>query len=125
MFNLFANDPYTFLKLESKTGGNAVITQYQTQGVVKLRDGMLQADNMETRQATSTVHIKPTEAFVADLGANLVGHGIRVSKGDYEVANYRIESQVEGYDFDSGTLEFYKVTLKRENLWDESDLPLE
>jgi hypothetical protein len=113
------------MKLESKTGGNAVITQYQAEGIIKLRDGMVQTDNMETREATSTIHIKPTEAFVADLGANLVGHGIRVAKGDYEVANYRIESQVEGYDFDSGTLEFYKVTLKRENLWDESDLPLE
>ncbi len=125
IFDLFANDPYTFLQLGSGSGGNAVITEYQTQGIVKLRDGMVQADNMETRLTTSTIHIKPSEPFVASLGANMVGHGVRIAKGDYEVANYRIESQIEGYNFETGSLEFYKVTLKRENLWETSDLPLE
>ena len=85
---------------------------------------MVQVDNMEAFDSTSTVHIKSTEPFVALLDGDLVGHGIRVIK-DGKQAVYRIEGQVEGYDFDLGELEFYKVTLKRESLWDESDLPLE
>lgn len=125
VFDLFANDQYTFLQLESRTGGNKILAEYAAEGIVKLRDGMVQNDNMETRESSSTIHIKPTEAFVADLGANLVGHGIRITKGSYEVATYRIIGQQEGFDFDNGRLEFYKVTIKREHAWETSDLPLE
>lgn len=124
IFSLFATTNYTFLELDSKTGGNKILNEYSANGIVKLRDGMVQVDNMEAFDSTSSVHIRPTEPFVASLGGNLVGHGIRVEKDNHEAAVYRIEGQVEGYDFDTGTLEFYKVTLKREKTWDESDLPL-
>lgn len=125
IFDLFALTDYTFLQLESKSGGNQVIESWDASGIVKLRDGMVQVDNMEAFDSTSTIHIKPTEPFVATLGGNLVGHGVRVSKDNHESSDYRIEGQVEGYDFDTGQLEFYKVTLKRESTWETSDLPLE
>lgn len=125
VFNLFATTNYTFLQLDSKTGGNAIEAEFTANGIVKLRDGMTQVDNVEAPDSTSTVHIRPTESFIATVGGNLVGHGIRVVKGNHETADYRIMGQVEGFDFDTGQLGFYKVTLKRESTWDESDLPLE
>lgn len=100
------------------------MSETEANGIVKLRDGMLQTDNMEQRQATSTIHIRPTEPFIATLGGDMVGHGVRVEKDNHEATEYRIESQVEGYDFDSGQVEFYLVTLKRESTW-QSDSPLE
>lgn len=124
IFDLFATSEYTFLRLDSKSGGNQIIEEFEATGIVKLRDGMVQADNVEAFESTSSIHIRPTEAFVAALGGNLVGHGVRVAKDSHTVAEYRIVGQVEGYDFDSGQLEFYKVTLKRESVWETSDLPL-
>jgi hypothetical protein len=124
-FTIFATTDYTFLQLESKTGGNTVVAEFPGNGVVKLRDGMTQVDNVEAFESTSTVHIRPTESFLSVVGGNMVGHGIRVEKDNHELAVYRIEGQVEGYDFELGQLAFYKVTLKRESIWEESDLPLE
>lgn len=125
MFDLFTTTDYTFLKLDSRAGGNTVIAEYSANGTVKLRDGMLQADNVEAYGSTSTVHVRPSEPFLADIDNNMVGHGIRVTKDGKECL-YRIEGQVEGYDFDLGQLEFYKVTLKKEEIAPSpSDLPLE
>ena len=124
-FALFDNAPYTFLQLDSGVGGNKVLTEWEAEGIVKLRDGMVQSDNVEAYVSTSTVHIKPTEPFVALLNGNLVGHGIRAVNSAAEPVTYRIEGQIEGMDFDTGNLAFYKVTVKKESLWDGSNLPLE
>jgi hypothetical protein len=124
VFQLFDTSDYTFLQLESKTGGNTIVEEWEANGIVKLRDGMLQVDNVESYDSSATAHVRPTEPFVALLEGNLVGHGLRVTKGS-STAEYRITGQVEGYDFDSGTLEFLKVTLKKEKIWDESGLPLD
>lgn len=126
MFDLFTTNDYTFLELDSKTAGNVVLNEYPANGIVKLRDGMTQVDNTEAFDSTSTIHVRPSEAFVATLGGNMVGHGVRVVKDNHEAEEYRIVGQVEGFDFDTGEIEFYKVTLKRESVssW-PSDLPLE
>lgn len=126
VFTLFATTDYTFLELDSKSGGNVIVNEFPASGIVKLRDGMVQVDNMEAYESTSSVHVRPTESFISSLGGNLVGHGVRVTKDNHEPEEYRIEGQVEGYDFDLGSLEFYRVTLKRERIspW-PSDLPLE
>jgi hypothetical protein len=125
IFDLFQTTDYTFLQLDSGVGGNKIVEEYEANGVVKLRDGMVQEDNVEAFESTSTVHIRPSEPFVATLGGNMVGHGVRVEKDNHEPENYRIIGQVEGYDFDLGQLDFYRVTLKRESIWAESDLPLQ
>lgn len=124
VFEIFDTTSYTFLQLESKAGGNRIVEEWEATGVVKLRDGMVQTDNVESYDSSSTVHIRASEPFIASLDGNLVGHGLRVSKNG-QTAEYRIEGQVEGYDFDEGDLMFLKVTLKRESVWDESDIPLE
>lgn len=130
-FAIFDTTNYTFLQLESKAGGNVIVQEFSANGIVKLRDGFTQADNIETYgedtvNALSTVHIRPTESFIATLGGNLIGHGIRVAQDGSAPLEYRIIGQVIGRDYDLGIKTFYRVTLKRENLWqDESDLPLE
>lgn len=126
MFNLFVNKPYTFLELENTAGGNSIKKEYEAEGIVKLRDGMTQSDNMEAYTSDSTIHIKPSEPFAADLSGVLVGHGIRVQNDAGEQLEYRIIGQIEGMDFESGNLEFYKVTVKKESLSVcPSSLPLE
>lgn len=125
IFDLFDLTDYTFLQLESKTGGNQIVEEWEAKGIVKLRDGMVQADNVEAYLSSASVHIRPDEPFVAALDGNLVGHGIRVAKDDYTTAEYRIEGQSEGRDYDNGNLDFIRVTLKRESVWETSDLPLE
>jgi len=124
VFNLFTTTDYELLQLESGAGGNAIVQEWTANGVVKLRDGMVQSDNMETFESGSTLHVRPTEAFIAVLGGNLVGNGVRVAKDNHTTTEYRIIGQTEGYDFDTGELAFYKVTLKRESVWETSDLPL-
>lgn len=124
VFQLFDTTDYAFLQLQSKTGGNTIVEEWEANGVVKLRDGMVQVDNVESYESSATIHIRPDEPFIALLEGNLAGHGIRATKGS-QTAEYRITGQVEGYDFDTNTLEFIKVTLKRESVWDESGLPLD
>lgn len=124
IFDLFATTNYTFLQLNSGSGGNAVVQEWEANGIVKLRDGMIQEDSTEAFESTSSVHVRPTEPFLAVLDGNLVGHGIRVNNAAGEPVTYRIEGQVEGKDFDLGTTEFFRVTLKRESIWQGSDLPL-
>lgn len=125
VFDLFTTTNYTFLQLASVAGGFNIVEEYEANGIVKMRDGMLSSEDYEQREATGTIHIKPTEAFVEDLGANLVGHAVRVTKGDYSTATYRIIGQVEGFDYDTGEVEFYTVTLKPEEAWETSELSLE
>lgn len=124
VFTLFTTDNYTFLQLDSGSGGNKIVKETEANGVVKLRDGMVQVDNVETKNSDASVHVRPSDAFIAEVGGNLVGHGMRITKNGL-TDEYRIIRQVEGFDFDTDTLEFIRVDLKREKLWQEpSALPL-
>lgn len=129
LFDQFTNTSYTFLQLQSKAGGNVIVSETEAEGIFKIRSGMVEVLNIESfggvASAAASLHIKPDEPFLDAVGRELVGHGIRVAKSGSEPLEYRIEGQVEGFDFDTGELEFYKVTLKRESTWDESQLPLE
>lgn len=124
VFTLFTTDNYTFLQLDSGSGGNKIVKETEANGVVKLRDGMVQVDNVETKDSDASVHIRPAESFIAEVAGNLVGHGLRITKNGL-TDDYRIIRQVEGFDFDKGVLEFIRVDLKRESIWQEpSALPL-
>jgi len=126
IFDLIANSNYVFLELNSEVVGNVAITEYPATGVAKLRDGMVQADNMEAYTSNALLYIRPSEPFLADLGGNLVGHGVRIANATGSPTDYRIIGQIEGKDYDTGQVDFYKVTLKPESLsvW-EQGLPLE
>jgi hypothetical protein len=112
VFDVFQQSSYTFLKL-SMGGilGNAIIDSYDAQGVYKEREGMVVNNNIETKTADATLHIKPAEQFVHDLDGYLVGHGVHVNGRDY-----RIIGQTGGQNYHSGSLEHIRVTLKRERL---------
>lgn len=125
VFNLFTTDNYTFLQLESGSGGNRIVKETIANGVVKLRDGMAQVDNVETKNSDASVHIRPGETFLSEVNNNLVGHGVRITKNG-QTDDYRIIRAVEGFDFDAGKLDFIRVDLKREAIWHDqpSELPL-
>jgi len=122
VFDVFQETGYTFLQLnEGGILGNTVEATTDTTGIFKERDGMIQTNNMETRQSDATLHIHPDEPFIAtvqalsDKNEFLVGHGIRATKNGSK-ADYRIIGQVEGFNFDTNVLEFYRLTLKAEDL---------
>lgn len=116
VFQVFQKTPYIFLELhEGGILGNTIKSQTTADGVFKERDGMVQNNNLETVQSDATLHIKPSESFLTAVDYNTVGHGIRESKNG-STQDYRIVGQVEGFNFDTNTLEFYRLTLKRESL---------
>lgn len=118
VFDLFQETAYTFLRLtQGGARGNSIKTSTATTGVFKERNGMVQNNNLETVQSDATLHIHPDEPFLTTLGGNIVGHGIRATKNGL-TQDYRIIGQVEGYNFDTNVLEFYRLTLKAEKLVD-------
>lgn len=126
-FTLFQTTTFTFLKLNSAVDGNIIEQEYQSDGIFKERNSMVQNGTAENPTSEATLKVRPEAAFLADVGGNVVGHGVRVSKNGADAEEYRITAQVEGYDFDEGVLEFYHCTLKRESIaaWETSQLPLE
>jgi hypothetical protein len=124
VWDVFTPEPYTFLKLKQASEGNTVEEEYEAEGVFKLRGGMTQSNNIESPTADASLRVKPDEEFVNNLSADLVGHGIRVARGDNTSLDYRIIGQTEGYDYDN-QMDFYLLELKREHLWEPSGLPLE
>lgn len=122
VFDQFQETAYTFLQLaQGGVLGNTIASQTTTTGIFKERNGMVQNNNLETVQSDATLHIHPDEPFIAVVQAIssenefLVGHGIRATKNG-STADYRIIGQVEGYNFDTNVLEFYRLTLKAEDL---------
>ena len=107
---------YTFLELaQGGILGSTVVSEHQFGGILKERKGMGVNQNMELKESTSTLHIRPSETFIGLVGSNLVGHGIRATKNG-STETYRIVGQPEGFNFDTGQLEFFYVTLKAESL---------
>lgn len=116
VLDLFTNTEYQFLEIEQTEAGNEIVKESTAYGVFKQRDGMRQADNVEQyADNDASLHIKPTEPFIATLAGKLVGHGIRIAKNETEPLEYRIDQIDEGFDFDTDQLEFYKLRLKRES----------
>lgn len=109
VFSVFTSTPYTFLKV-SRGGvyGNVIQSQTTAQGIFKLRDGMEATQTSENRQSTATLHIRPTEAFISDVGNELVGHGIRKDGKDYEILGV-----TGGMNYHNGSMEHYTLTLDR------------
>lgn len=118
VFDVFQETAYTFLQLvQGGARGNSVKESSETAGVFKERNGMVQNNNLETVQSDATLHIHPDEPFLTTLNGYLVGHGIRAAKNG-ATQDYRIIGQVEGYNFETNELEFYRLTLKAESLVD-------
>lgn len=109
---------YTFLKLsQGGVRGNKSAQSFSATGIFKERNGMVvNQTNLEAVKSDATIHIRPDEAFLAAVGGNTVGHGIRASKNGAPAQDYRVIGQVEGYDFVLNRVAFYRLTLKAEAL---------
>lgn len=124
-FQLFQTTNFTFLKLKATVAGNIIEQEFSSNGIFKERNSMAQADATENPTTEATLKVRPEASFLEPVVGNMVGHGIRVTKNGAAAQEYRIVSQVEGYDYDTGELEFYNVTLKREAIATWQDSPLE
>lgn len=105
VFDLFEEVPYNYLEI-SRGGvyGNRILSSTPAMGVFKLRNEQVMVNNQELRQSAATLHIRPSEAFAND---NMVGQGI--SQGGID---YVIIGQTGGFNFDTGELEHYRLTLQ-------------
>lgn len=121
VFTNFPSDPYIFLEVERTAQGTLVKEEYTANGIFKLRDGMTEADSLESETSDATLRVRPDEPFAAN---NMVGQCVRIQREQGE-EEYRILSQVEGYDHDLEVMDFWLLELKREKvLWAELSSPL-
>lgn len=66
VFDVFDLSEYTFYELESDTiTGNKIVDSVTSDGVFKLRSGLVRSPNSENLEQGATLHIRPTESFVA------------------------------------------------------------
>lgn len=121
-----AYKPMTFLELnEGGVLGNTVKARYDFTGIIKERKGTTQNQNMELLESTTTLHIDPDEPFIQAIVSGTAqsgfrGHGIEATHNGVTVT-YRIVGYPDGFDFDEGVTEFFRVTLKQESLAEYTD----
>lgn len=123
VFTNFSNEPYKFLQVKRTAQGTTVEAEFNATGVFKLRLGMTEADSLETETADATLRVKATEPFAS---SSMVGQCVVIERGQGS-EEYRVLSQVEGYDYDQRRMDFYLLQLKKEKvLWlaDELQSPL-
>lgn len=62
MFDLL---PYTFLQTKrDNVTGATIVTEFNAEGVFKLRTGMSVNETREDKPTTATLHVRPNEAFI-------------------------------------------------------------
>lgn len=112
VFDVFDLSEYTFHVLSrGGVSGNTIVSSHEAEGVFKLRSDLVRGENAETKESNATLHIRPTESFLAALDNNLVGHGVSCQDKDYEVIG-----QTGGQNYANGELEHYTVTLQETQL---------
>jgi hypothetical protein len=84
VFDTFDLSPYTFLEV-SRGGvyGNRIIGTHDAEGVFKLRDEMVVANNQELRQSAATLHIRPNEPFLVAPPARREHYRLTLQATDY------------------------------------------
>lgn len=107
VFDVFSEQPFVYLEISrGEVYGNRIVAETELQGVVKIRSGMEQQQNIENRNSSSTIHAHP-EDFDIPV-ADIVGNGVRVN--DIE---YSITAVTEGRNFDTNLVEHLTFTLER------------
>lgn len=105
-FELFKQTPMEYQVVQNGTVfGRVVSASKPILGIFKQRDGEVVVRNAEVATSAATAHLHP-EDF--EPNENLVGNGLRVHDVDY-----RITGQTVGRDFNTGKVEFIRVTLER------------
>lgn len=111
VFDVFEEIQYQFCQLlRGGVEGNSVVFAQPAWGVFKFRSNLVVGESTETKESNSTLHIRPTETFLATHDNYLEGQGVRVDGKDYEIVG-----QTTGRNFDNGTIEHYTLTLQETN----------
>lgn len=88
VFDVFDLSSYTFLQIKRSTiAGNVIEASYAATGVFKLRSDFVRGENSETKESNATLHIRPSEPFVAAHTPNREHYTLtlqEVSFSDYE-----------------------------------------
>lgn len=113
VFDLFGSDSYKYLVTESSTIAGDVIKSATThQGIFKLRDGMTEGER-ELRTSAATLHVHPQDY---EHPEQLVGNGIL-----YKGVFYEIVGSTAGTNFNTHTVEFYRLTLQVKKYANEAE----
>jgi len=103
----------------SHTSGDQLGDDYIEDAVFKQRQGVAQTGEKDTRTGDATLYLKPSSAFVAASGGNMVGSYAKID-GNL----YRITSWSEGKDFDTAEVKHYRLDMERkdESSWAQSSI---
>lgn len=113
VFDLFGSVSYKYLVTSHSTINGDVIQSAAThQGIFKLRDGMVEGER-ELRTSDATLHVHPQDFETPE---DLVGNGIL-----YNGVFYEIVGSTAGTNFNTHTVEFYRLTLEVHKYANESE----
>ena len=113
VFDLFGSDDYKYLVTESSSiAGDVIKSATAHKGIFKLRDGMVEGER-ELRTSDATLHVHPQDYTNAK---DLVGNGILHNGVFYEIVGC-----TAGTNFNTHTVEFYRLTLQVKKYTNEAD----
>lgn len=113
VFDLFGSVSYKYLTIGNSTlSGAKILSATEYQGIFKLRDGMVQGER-ELLTSTATLHVHPEDFENPD---DLVGNGIL-----YDGVFYEIVGATAGTNFNTHTVEFYRLTLQVKKYTNEAE----
>lgn len=71
VFEVFDTSPYTYLEISrGGVAGNTITQEYPSEGIFKLRTGLIRSESTENTEQGATLHIKPTESFLSGVPSN-------------------------------------------------------
>lgn len=113
VFDLFGSVSYKYLTIGNSTlSGARILSATEHKGIFKLRDGMVQGER-ELLTSTATLHVHPQDFQNPD---ELVGNGIL-----YDGVFYEIVGSTAGTNFNTHTVEFYRLTLQVKKYANEAE----
>lgn len=114
VFDTFKQVAYELLTVTRGTVyGNRITDTRELQGVFKLRASSGDANNIEYRIGSATIHAHPED--YSEPYADIVGQGVRVAGATYEITDV-----TAGTNFDTGIVEHLTLTLQRAEYADET-----
>ena len=113
VFDCFGSVSYKYLVIGSSTiNGDKILSATEHQGIFKLRDGMVQGER-ELHTSDATLHVHPEDFTNPE---ELVGNGIL-----YDGVFYTIVGATAGTNFNTHTVEHYRLTLEVKKYSNQAD----
>lgn len=113
VFDYFGSVEYEFLTTAHSTvEGDVIVSATPHQGIFKLRDGMVEGER-ELRTSDATLHVRPEDY---ENPETIVGNGIL-----YQGVFYEIVGCTAGTNFETHTVEHYRLTLQVKKYSNEAE----